>query len=51
MKRLDEVSIEEMERNCRLQILKADLTTVAKQGKRQEVILKYRNFEKIRWFN
>ena len=46
MKRLDEVSIEEMERNCRLQILKADLTTVAKQGKRQEVILKYRNFEK-----
>ena len=46
MKHLDEVSIKEMEKNCRLQILKADLTTVIKPEKRQEVLLRYEKFER-----
>ena len=46
MSRLDEVSIEEMERNCRLQIFQPDLISVAKAGKRQEVLLNYEKFEK-----
>ena len=46
MKRLEEVSIGEMEKNCRLQILKADLTTVIKSEKRQEVLSKYEKFER-----
>ena len=46
MKRLDEVSIEEMERNCRLQIMRTDLISVIKPEKREEVLLKYQKFER-----
>ncbi len=46
MKHLDEVSIAEMERNCRLQILKEDLTSVIKPEKKEEVFSKYKKFEK-----
>ena len=46
MKHLDEVSIAEMNRNCRLQILREDLMTVIKPGKKQEVFSKYEKFEK-----
>ena len=46
MKRLDEISIEEMERVCRLQILKTDLISVIKPEKRQEVLSKYSKFER-----
>ena len=46
MKHLDEVSIEEMERTCRLQILKTDLTSVIEPEKRQEMFLKYEKFER-----
>lgn len=46
MKQLDEVSIAEMEKNCRLQILKEDLTFVIKPEKKEEVFSKYKEFEK-----
>lgn len=46
MKRLEEVSIEEMERNCRLQILKEDLMSVIKPERKQEIYLKYEKFAK-----
>ena len=46
MKRLEEVSIKEMDKNCRLQILREDLMSVIKPEKRQEVLLRYEEFER-----
>ncbi len=46
MSHLDEVSIEEIERNCRLQILSEDLKAVVKPGKEDEMLSKFEEFKK-----